>query len=67
MAKIKKNKNTINKNDPNQKNKAKQIKPRESAYCETQCKEFGNCEKYKNYIERLNILHKVGHGIMCSK
>ena len=63
MASPKKN---VNKNDPNQKNNVKQVKPRESGYCETKCSEVGSCEKYREYIEKM-INGKRGYGLNCSK
>lgn len=57
-----------NKNNPNNKGiNTKQNKPRESGYCEKECKDVGSCEKYKLYIYRIEILHKTGYGISCDK
>ena len=64
MASPKKN---VNKNDPNQKSQIKQNKLYSSEHCEKNCKDVGICEKYKNYILRMTVLHKVGKGIMCGK
>lgn len=54
------------KNNPNVR-QVKQIRPRESSYCEENCKDVENCEKYKNYIYKITVLHKKGYGIVCSK
>jgi hypothetical protein len=58
--------NIKNKNDSNNKSQVKQIRPRESSFCEKYCKDVGECEKYKNYIERLKS-GKRGYGIKCNK
>ena len=62
MASVKKNKNNPNNKGGN----IKQNKLRDSAYCE-KCIEVGECKKFKDYEYRMNILHKCGHGISCSK
>ena len=62
MASPKKN---VNKNDPNQKNQVKQNKLYSSEHCEKNCKDVGNCEKYKSYVERMK--KRAGYGISCSK
>ena len=61
-----------NKNDPNQKSSnksigvsSKQTRPKESSYCENNCKDVGVCEKYRNYMERMK--KRAGHGIVCNK
>jgi len=64
MASPSKNKN---KNDPNQKNQVKQNKLISSEYCEKNCLNVGECQKYKDYIERMVVLHKVGKGLLCDK
>lgn len=52
------------KNNPNNR-QVKQTKPRESSWCEENCKDVGTCEKYKFYIERMK--KRAGHGIVCDK
>ena len=64
MASPKKN---VNKNNPNQKYQVKQNKLISSEHCEKNCKDVGICDKYRNYILRMTVLHKVGKGIMCGK
>ena len=56
-----------NQNNPDKNSKIKQNKLRESAYCEIECNDVGECEKYRKYVERMVVLHKIGHGIMCGK
>ena len=72
MASVKKNKNNpenksngINGNG-NGKDNIKQNKLRNSEYCEKNCKNVGECEKYKRYIERL-LIGKRGYGLLCDK
>lgn len=60
---IKKNKN----NPDNKAGTVKQNKLRSSEYCEKSCSEVGVCEKYKEYIRKMTIFHKVGKGLNCSK
>ena len=72
-------KGKVNKNNPDNKssgnnssnnvknNNTKKNKLISSEYCEKNCKDVGICEKYRNYIERMTVLHKVGKGIMCGK
>ena len=64
MASPKKN---VNKNDPNQKSQVKQNKLISSEYCEKNCKNVGECQKYKDYLARMVVLHKVGKGLLCDK
>ena len=58
-----------NKNNPDNKanGNIKQNKLISSEHCEKNCKDVGICEKYRNYISRMTVLHKVGKGIMCGK
>ena len=60
-----------NKNNPDNKasgnNNVKQNKLYSSEHCEKNCKDVEICEKYKSYIERMVVLHKVGKGILCGK
>jgi len=60
-------KKNVNKNNPNQKYQVKQNKLISSEHCEKNCKDVGICDKYRNYILRMTVLHKVGKGIMCGK
>ena len=60
-------KKNANKNDPNQKNQVKQNKLISSEYCEKNCKNVGECQKYKDYLARMVVLHKVGKGLLCDK
>ena len=66
-----------NKNNPDNKSNGingkgsnkdtKQNKLRSSEYCETQCKDIDECQKYKDYMARMVVLHKVGKGLLCDK
>ena len=60
-------KKNVNKNDPNQKSQVKQNKLISSEYCEKNCKNVGECQKYKDYLARMVVLHKVGKGLLCDK
>ena len=72
MAKGKTNKNNPDNkasgnNSNNSNNNVKKNKLYSSEHCEKNCKDVGICEKYKSYIEKMVILHKVGKGILCGK
>jgi len=62
MASPKKN---TNKNDPNQKSQVKQNKLISNEYCEKNCKDVGECQKYKNYVARM--VGRPCYGIRCDK
>lgn len=61
MASVKKNRN-----NPDNKSQVKQIRLRDSGYCETQCKGTETCDKYKAYIASM-VSGKVGRGLSCDK
>jgi len=66
-----------NKNNPDNKSNGinsngnskdiKQNKLRSSEYCEKNCLNVGECQKYKDYLARMVVLHKVGKGLLCDK
>jgi len=64
MASPSKNKN---KNDTNQESQVKHNKLISSEYCEKNCKDVRECQKYKDYVVRMVVLHKVGKGLLCDK
>jgi len=56
--------NGINGNG-NSKNNIKQNKVISSEYCENNCKNVNECQKYKNYIARM--VGRACYGIRCDK
>ena len=63
-----------NKNNPdnksngingNSKDNIKQNKLISSEYCENNCEDIGECQKYKDYINRM--VGRVCYGIRCNK
>jgi len=58
-----------NKNNPDNKanGNVKQNKLISSEYCEKICLNVSECQKYKNYMSRMVVLHKVGKGLLCDK
>ena len=58
-----------NKNNPDNKSNGnvKQNKLISSEHCEKNCLNIGECQKYKDYMTRMTVLHKVGKGIICDK
>jgi len=58
--------NGINGNG-NSKDNIKQNKLISSEHCEKNCLNVNECQKYKNYLSRMVVLHKVGKGLLCDK
>jgi len=66
MASKKNKNNPDNKsNGINSKDNIKQNKLISSEYCEKNCKNVGECQKYKDYMDRM--VGRACYGIRCDK